>query len=243
MEGAVEIQKTAERLLELAQMAGEHAASSPALIKQLRVAHHEVQSAAKALMANLAEKAITNTSLLHEAQLEDCMQGFRAFLDRLESDRYASYDVERVIVQLASELLTIAHAIAEIDLERDDTSGGHGDSKPTWQSVQPLPAGIEVPQNVVSLDARARRKKERPPAISRLTNDDERKTISFSEAKRRQLTKRRDMLIEQYQAASEQLSSTLNGASAVVIKKQIASLEQEIRVIEQELESLDSSPK
>lgn len=88
----------------------------------------------------------------------------------------------------------------------------------------------------------ARRKKSGLLQSLCLTNDDERKTISFSETKRRQLTKRRGDL-NNIRLHRSSFHLTLDRRVGCGDKKQIASLSRSIRVIEQELESLDLLPK
>jgi len=67
-------------------------------------------------------------------------------------------------------------------------------------------------------------------------------TDSFSSWKRKTLEKRKSNLYEELEAANEQLGQMLGAAVRLRIKRKIASLEEEIQEIEEELNRLTPSP-
>ncbi len=65
-------------------------------------------------------------------------------------------------------------------------------------------------------------------------------TTTHQERKRRALTERLALLVQQWQAANEQRDATLNKADRALLDKQIAGLDKEIEAVEKELAALEA---
>jgi len=57
----------------------------------------------------------------------------------------------------------------------------------------------------------------------------------FKQIKRKALEDRKELLIKQYEAANQQLNSTVNAANKIIIQEQIKNLEKEIEEVEAEI--------
>ena len=141
---------------------------------------------------------------------------------------------------MASELRAISQDIATIN---GDHIGGPDRSvvPDTYQdnllpdqvaakaSGSVLPLKMKTPTH---LDKESARKPDRE------SGDGEHKTLRFADVKRTSLEKQKASLVSQYEAATEQLSNTLNAADRAPLKNQLSQLEQKILEIEDELRRL-----
>ena len=235
MEGAEELQGMAQELLELSQVPGLRVESSPSAMRRLRNTYDGIVRASE---TTLADSSGSDSAAFLRARLADCIFSFDTLLTAIETTGYSSYDIVRVIAQLAPELLEIAQGMAEINSDQD-TASDHNEVAARARSKRLRDQkGAEVPKTGLPSRTPAEPgrtvvgKKESP------LRADEGKTIPFSEVKRRQLQKRKNLLVRQYKAANEQLRISLNAAEGEVIKDQISQLEAEIQAIDEQLRML-----
>ena len=235
MDGAGELRNVAEELLDLSRVPGLKVESSPAAMRRLRNAYDRIVRTSAAL---LADSNGPDTVAFHRARLADCIRSLHALLTAVETTGYSSHDPVRAVAQLASELLEIAQDMAEISGDQDKASDHNEVAARARNNLLRDQRGAEVLGTGSRLKTPARSGSAAVRKQERLLDADEAKTIPFVEVKRKQLQKRRTLLVSQYEAASDQLRSTQSAADVVLHKNKLSQIEQEIKGVEEELESL-----
>jgi hypothetical protein len=236
MEAVNTLTGCAQHLVALASEPGLHIESSPGAHQALRACVADIERVTGDLSHAAAVAHDPELHAFFLAKLNDVINSLEEMLSAIQSARPLPYVAKEFIAQVGAELFATAREVEQSQTTEGAIIVGAPDRK-TAKVIQ-FPGHSD---NLTRSDEPTVSEDEESTPLTEVNVAPEtpaivRSPIRFEAFKRRQLDYRRMVLIEQYEAASKQLSRALSDADKISLRLQIKDLEKEIEQLDQELE-------
>ena len=223
------VEAVALDLRRLATEAGLDLEHSPAALLVFKRCESTLNEQIDYVEALLSRAGPPSMSTLRLAQLRDLAVTIGRLLSGLEKKKSMSMSPAKVVAQLSEELLTVTDWIAKLEASQEHRSRRYPDEEPPKLSDGALTAKRQPPvsmiegEDQVSGDVRSKRRDVIVPFARQV--------------KRRELKKRRDQLVTDYETANKQLGTSLDEVQRNRIKRLMEDLFEQIEQIEYDLKS------